>query len=478
MNSIKNDPITTEIIQSSLQAACDEMFVAMRKTAMSSIIYEVLDFGTAVTDSNGNIAASGAGIPAFIAMCDKAVQAVIKKYDSNQIKEGDVFATNDPYNGGVTHLNDVIVVMPVFSQGERIAWTANIAHWPDLGGMAPGGISADAKEIFQEGLQLPVIKMIENGNPIQSVIDIITANSRVPQYTLGDMWAAIASIRVGEKRIKDIANKYGTDIFKNSVQQFMDYGERTSLDALSSLPHGTYHGEDLLDDGRKIQVDVTINEKEFIVDLRNNPGGLLSEAISVSDSFLELGEIVSTRGRDGKDSTHHYSRPGDIINGLPLVVLINSGSASASEIVAGALKDHKRAVILGTRSFGKGSVQTVIPLPGHGAMRLTTARYYTPSGISIQAKGISPDIEVEVAKIEPIDFGIVREEDIRGALDKKQEDDKANKIADNEDNISETLSNDNETSLGDSLDVSEKRQDEIDFQLSRALDLILSLIHI
>ena len=157
---------------------------------------------------------------------------------------------------------------------------------------------------------------------------------------------------------------------------------------------------------------------------------------------------------------------------MPLVVLINSGSASASEIVAGALKDHKRAVILGTRSFGKGSVQTVIPLPGHGAMRLTTARYYTPSGISIQAKGISPDIEVEVAKIEPIDFGIVREEDIRGALDKKQEDDKANKIADNEDNISGTLSNDNETSLGDSLDVSEKRQDEIDFQLSRALDLI------
>ena len=152
------DPITVEIIQSSLQAACDEMFVAMRKTAMSSIIYEVLDFGTAVTDTNGNIAASGAGIPAFIAMCDKAAQAVIKKYDSKDIKEGDVFATNDPYNGGVTHLNDVIVVMPIFCGGERIAWSANIAHWPDLGGMAPGGISADAKEIFQEGLQLPVIK--------------------------------------------------------------------------------------------------------------------------------------------------------------------------------------------------------------------------------------------------------------------------------------------------------------------------------
>ena len=206
----------------------------------------------------------------------------------------------------------------------------------------------------------------------------------------------------------------------------------------------------------------------IVLDLRNNPGGLLSEAISVSDSFLELGEIVSTRGRNGKDSTHHYSRPGDIINGLPLVVLINSGSASASEIVAGALKDHKRAVLLGTRSFGKGSVQTVIPLPGHGAMRLTTARYYTPSGISIQAKGISPDIEVKVAKIEPIDFGIVREEDIRGALDKKEIENSTD-IDDNVTDISETSK---ETSLGSELDVTEKTQDEIDFQLSRALDLI------
>ncbi len=206
----------------------------------------------------------------------------------------------------------------------------------------------------------------------------------------------------------------------------------------------------------------------IVLDLRNNPGGLLSEAISVSDSFLELGEIVSTRGRDGNDSTHHYSRPGDIINGLPLVVLINSGSASASEIVAGALKDHKRAVILGTRSFGKGSVQTVIPLPGHGAMRLTTARYYTPSGISIQAKGISPDIKVEVAKIEPIDFGIVREEDIRGALDKNDQ----NIIDEKGDNISVSSDQRDETSLGSEIDITEKTQDEIDFQLSRALDLI------
>src|SRR5579872_4853819 len=138
----------------------------------------------------------------------------------------------------------------------------------------------------------------------------------------------------------------------------------------------------------------------LVLDLRNNPGGLLDQAVAVSDAFLDRGEIVSTRGRRSDDAQRYNSHPGDIINGLPLAVLINGGSASASEIVAGALQDHHRAILLGTRSFGKGSVQTIIPLPGHGAMRLTTARYYTPSGRSIQAKGIDPDIVVEAAKIE------------------------------------------------------------------------------
>jgi carboxyl-terminal processing protease len=137
-----------------------------------------------------------------------------------------------------------------------------------------------------------------------------------------------------------------------------------------------------------------------ILDLRNDPGGLLDQAVAVADAFLEKGEIVSTRGRRSEDAQRYNARPGDIAAGLPVAVLINGGSASASEIVAGALQDHHRAILLGTKSFGKGSVQTIIPLPGHGAMRLTTARYYTPSGRSIQAKGIDPDIVVEAAKIE------------------------------------------------------------------------------
>lgn len=142
--------------------------------------------------------------------------------------------------------------------------------------------------------------------------------------------------------------------------------------------------------------------KGVVLDLRNNPGGLLDQAISVSDAFLERGEIVSTRSRKPEESKRFSATAGDITHGLPLVVIINEGSASASEIVAGALKDHKRAIVLGVKSFGKGSVQTVIPIKDHGAIRLTTARYYTPSGVSIQAKGIVPDIVVEQAKVETV----------------------------------------------------------------------------
>ena len=164
----------------------------------------------------------------------------------------------------------------------------------------------------------------------------------------------------------------------------------------------------------------------LILDLRNNPGGLLNQSISVTDAFLNQGEIVSTQGRKDDDTSRIFAKKGDLIEGKPMIVLINSGSASASEIVAGALKDHSRAIIVGTRSFGKGSVQSIIPLAGNGAMRLTTARYYTPSGISIQAKGIEPDIIVE-AGITELTKQIPenrREENLRGALDKKKEDKK------------------------------------------------------
>lgn len=203
----------------------------------------------------------------------------------------------------------------------------------------------------------------------------------------------------------------------------------------------------------------------YILDLRNNPGGLLDQAISVSDAFLDKGEIVSTRGRSEKDTKRDNATKGDFINGKPMIVLINGGSASASEIVAGALQDHRRAIILGEQSFGKGSVQTIVPLPGHGAMRLTTARYYTPSGRSIQAEGITPDIEVKPAKLEELGLNSrTREGDLRGALenDNKGESKEKKKI--------NALKSKN---VDDSAKEEEKPQD---YQLIRAIDLLRGVI--
>ena len=158
-----------------------------------------------------------------------------------------------------------------------------------------------------------------------------------------------------------------------------------------------------------------------MLDLRNNPGGLLDQAVAVADAFLDKGEIVSTRGRRPDSVQRFNSRPGDIAEDLPMVVLINGGSASASEIVAGALQDQRRAIVMGTQSFGKGSVQTIMPLSGNGAIRLTTARYYTPAGTSIQAKGIAPDIEVHQANVETLDDDPGRREaDLRGRLQNDQ----------------------------------------------------------
>lgn len=211
------------------------------------------------------------------------------------------------------------------------------------------------------------------------------------------------------------------------------------------------------------------NVNGFVIDLRNNPGGLLNQAIEVSDAFLDSGEITSTRGREPSDGQRWNAREGDLAQGLPIVVLINGGSASASEIVAGALQDHRRAVVIGTNSFGKGSVQTVMPLRGDSAIRLTTARYYTPSGRSIQALGISPDIIVEQPRRDPNEVeeeeedtnaGFLRSEaDLRGAL--------------NNDSLTEDEIQQIEEDRMRAEDAAALRQE--DYQLAYAIDILKGL---
>ena len=214
----------------------------------------------------------------------------------------------------------------------------------------------------------------------------------------------------------------------------------------------------LLDAIKKIEKENQI--KGYVLDVRSNPGGLLTQAVKVTDIFLERGEIVSTRGRDKKDIRRYRAKKSDRTNGKPLVVIIDGGSASASEIVAGALQDHKRAIIIGTQSFGKGSVQTIIPFQVSNSdnltgIRLTTARYYTPSGESIQGKGIVPDIIIEQGEFESFNYKRFSESDLKDSLDKNNEEE----LEDNEDN------EDNE------LSEFEKRL-ELDYQLRRAFDLV------
>jgi len=235
----------------------------------------------------------------------------------------------------------------------------------------------------------------------------------------------------------------------------------------------------------------------LVLDLRNNPGGLLDQAIAVSDDFLDKGEIVSTRGRNPDDGQRWNAEAGDLLDGKPVIVLINGGSASASEIVSGALQDHHRAILMGTKSFGKGSVQSIIPIPNHGAIRLTTARYYTPSGRSIQAKGIDPDIMVEPAKIETVDDNGKHEADLRGALANPDNDKKAPEINNQQGNSQpgpESQNGDQQkkdqppanVQPGTNVDQSQKKDHvgsekiaitdpEKDYQLARALDLLQGL---
>jgi len=215
----------------------------------------------------------------------------------------------------------------------------------------------------------------------------------------------------------------------------------------------------LLNAIKKIQSDSDVNIRGYILDVRSNPGGLLTQAVKVTDIFLERGEIVSTRGRNKKDIKRYRAKKSDKINGKPLVVIIDGGSASASEIVAGALQDHRRAIVIGTQSFGKGSVQTIMPFQVSNSdnltgIRLTTARYYTPSGESIQGKGITPDIVIEQGEFESFEYRSFSEADLKDSLDKDN-----NETKNNQEDIEEELT------------VFEKRL-AIDYQLQRAIDLI------
>lgn len=265
------DPFTTSVIQASLTAAADEMFAVLRKSAMSPIIYEVLDVGTGLTDAAGRLVSSGAGIPTFVGVLDKAVKRILDIHGSGSIRDGDCFITNDPSYGGVTHLNDIVVAMPVFASGRCVAWAASIAHWNDIGGKTPGSMAVDVFEIFQEGLRLPAIRLMAHGKPIDSVFDIIMANSRLPDFVRGDLWAQIAASRKAAIRVRDLVGSYGTEAYDAALADLFAEGQRRALAGLAALTHGEFSIQEEQDDGAVWRAGVTISPDRFLVDLRGNP---------------------------------------------------------------------------------------------------------------------------------------------------------------------------------------------------------------
>jgi N-methylhydantoinase B len=319
------DRITLEIIESGLQAASEEMFAALRKTAMSAIIYEVLDAGTAITDARGDLVSSGAGIPTFVAVLDKAVKRIIELNRSEGIHPGDVFVTNDPLYGGVTHLNDVVIALPVFAEGRLVAWTANIAHWNDIGGMVPGSVSTEAHEIYQEGLRLPAVKLISRGEPLRSVIEILRANSRLPDFLYGDMWAGIAAARVGERRILEIVGKYGLPAFEAAVRSAIEHGEQAARRALRRLPRGRFTHTEEQDSGAVHAVTVELAGDTLIVDLRDNPDQDTGPSNVSRDGAVIAAQMVLMNliGLHGAANAGHLrpltvlTRPGSVFDPRP-----------------------------------------------------------------------------------------------------------------------------------------------------------------
>jgi N-methylhydantoinase B len=267
------DPYTIEIIRSSLEAIGDEMFSALQRTSMSPIIYETLDFSVGVTDAKGDLITQGNGTTVFLAMIDSFVRDILSKFGARgQLHPGDVFLSNDPYEGGGTHLSDFGIAAPVFFNDELVAFVVNKAHWVDVGGKGAGSFSTNATEIFQEGIQIPSLKIISRGVVDQQILDIIAANIRLPKESLGDFWGGVAANRVGERRIIELFQKYGRDAVIEAKDQLLAYGEVMTRKDLAALPKGVFTADDWIDDDGittdrlKVQVKLTITDEEFIAD--------------------------------------------------------------------------------------------------------------------------------------------------------------------------------------------------------------------
>ncbi|MCM3530178.1 hydantoinase B/oxoprolinase family protein [Cytobacillus oceanisediminis] len=326
----KVDPFTLEIVKDSLVAIGDEMFIALAKTSMSPIIYEVLDYASGLTDAKGQLLTQGNGVTGFIGMLSDMVKQTLKKFGDGKLKEGDIIIINDSYGGGGSHLSDVGLVMPIFYEGEIVAFSANKAHWTEVGGKDPGSFSNDATDIFQEGLQFPSVKLFNEGEINQAIVDIIEANVRFPELSLGDMWAQVAALKTGEKRVKELCDKHGKPLFLSSVDYLLDHGEQLARQELTKLPKGTFHAEGFIDDDGfgngpfKIKVKVTISDEKFVADFRGShpqvPGPVNCSYTALVSAVRTIFLAITNSSQDANDGVFR-----------PLEVITDKGSVLSAE---------------------------------------------------------------------------------------------------------------------------------------------------
>ena len=265
------DAFSLEIVKDKLAAAADEMGVVLARTSMSPIVYEVLDYACGVTDAQAQVVAQTNGLTLFTGTFGPQVQSVIDKYGLGEMRPGDVYMTNDPYAGG-THKCDVCLVMPVFHGGELVAFTVSITHWIEIGGAVPGSIPPDATEIYQEGLQFPCLRLQREGVLDRAIPEMIEANVRLPQLALGDLNAGTAAVRIGQQRVEEICERYGSAALRQACAAILEQGERLALLELAKIPEGVYEAEDFIDgDGVSeepipIGVRVTVGDGRMVAD--------------------------------------------------------------------------------------------------------------------------------------------------------------------------------------------------------------------
>lgn len=416
------DPFTLEIIASQFRAAAREMFVSLGRASQSPIIYEVLDYACGLTDARGQLVAEAEGIPGFIGVLGDAAQAILRKHGGD-LRPGDIFITNDPYDGGGSHLSDVALIAPIFFEGELIAFGVNKSHWTEVGGMAAGSWTTDATEIYQEGLLFPAVRLYDGGEPIRPLFDLIEANVRTPAMTLGDLRAGVAALRVTQERAAALCAKYGAAAAKAAIARLLDQGERAARARLAALPAGTYRASGFLDndglsdDPVPIQVAVTISPDEFACDFSGSAaqtrGPINTTWSSLGASCKSIFKAIIDPGMPTNDGVFRPLRitapPGCVFNAqrpAPVSTYWESGDYATdliwhalAEIVPDRLTAGHSLSVCGTIMAGhdeKGQPWILVEpqAGGWGASRWEDGE----SGLVVAGDGETYNIPVEVAE--------------------------------------------------------------------------------